>query len=135
MCLVGASGAGAELLAALPQPDLRLYYAWVPMLPPDDEQAASMTAERFPDRRASHYWDRERHLSRYIAERLGIGARESSGAGGGSGFAWDVYLAYRRGATDVAQPSFWMHQLAVTHAPRLDAERFRRRVEALVGPA
>src|SRR3989304_5565386 len=40
MCLAGASGAGAELLAAGTHPDLRAYYVWVPMLPPDDEAAA-----------------------------------------------------------------------------------------------
>src|SRR3989304_1551342 len=47
MCLAGASGAGAELLAALPHAGLRAHYVWVPMLPPDDEQAAVAAAERF----------------------------------------------------------------------------------------
>ncbi len=93
MCLAGASGAGAELLAALPHPDLRAHYVWVPMLPPDDERAADIVAKRFAAGRALHYWDGGRHLSRYLAGRLGISARQSTGAGAGGGFAWDVYLA------------------------------------------
>lgn len=132
MCLAGASGAGAELLASLPHPDLRVYYDWVPMLPPDDEQAAAAAAERFADPRAAHYWDGERHLAQHLAERLGIGARASLGVEAGAGIAWDVYLAYARGAANLARPSFWMHQLGVTHAPRLDAAEFRRQVEALL---
>ena len=50
MCLAGASGAGAELLEAVTHPDLRAYYVWVPMLPPDDEAAAA-AAERFAEPR------------------------------------------------------------------------------------
>ncbi len=132
MCLAGASGAGAELLAALPHADLRAHYVWVPMLPPDDEQAAAAAAERFAEARAVHYWDGERRLPQRLGERLGIGARESLGVEGRAGFAWDVYMAYGRGNADLDQPAFWMHQLAVTHAPRLDAGEFRRRVEDLL---
>src|SRR3989304_76050 len=34
MCLAGASGAGAELVAAVAHPDLRAHYVWAPLLPP-----------------------------------------------------------------------------------------------------
>ena len=132
MCLAGASGAGAELLAALPHPGLQVHYVWVPMLPPDDEAAADAVAAHFAEPRALHYWDGERALAREMAEALRISARDSIGAGAGPGFAWDVYLAYPRGAPDVLNPSFWMHQLAVAHAPRLDARAFRQRVEELL---
>jgi hypothetical protein len=135
MCLAGASRAGAELLAALPHPDLRVYYVWVPMLPPDGEAAAAIVAERFAEPRASHYWDGERALAREMGQALRISARDSIGAGDGPGFAWDVYLAYGRGAVDLTRPAFWMHQLGVTHAPRLDAEAFRSGVERLLGAA
>ena len=131
MCLAGASGAGAELLAAVTHPDLRAYYVWVPMLPPDDEAAAA--AERFAEPRASHYWDGERTLARMLGEALRISARDSIGAGDGPGFAWDVYLAYARGAADLSAPALWMHQLqGVGHAPWLDAMVFRQQVEALL---
>jgi len=132
MCLAGASGAGAELLVAVPHPDLSVYYVWVPMLPPDDEAAAAAAAARFAAPRALHYWDRERRLARELGAALRISARDSIGAGSGPGFAWDVYLAYPRGAVDLTRPAFWMHQLGVTHAPRLDAEAFRQRVEELL---
>ncbi len=132
MCLSGASGAGGELLAAVPHPDLRLRYVWVPVLPPDDRTAAEAAAERFAEPRARHYWDGERRLAQRLGESLGISARESLGAEGGSGLAWDVYLAYERGASDLFRPSFWMHQLGVTHAPRLDTAAFRQRVEGLL---
>ena len=132
MCLAGASGAGAELLAAVPAQDLRAYYVWVPMLPPDDEGAAARAAELLAEPRALHYWDGERALAREMAEALRISARDSIGAGSGPGFAWDVYLAYARGAADLSAPALWMHQLGVTHAPRLDGEAFRQQVQRLL---
>jgi len=132
MCLAGASGAGAELLAALPHSNLRAYYVWVPMLPPDGEAAAADAAAHFAEPRARHYWDGERRLARELGEALHISARDSIGAGDGPGFAWDVYLAYGRGVAALAAPTFWMHQLAATHAPRLDAEAFRQRVGELL---
>src|SRR3990172_3052197 len=106
MCLTGASGAGAELLAALPHPGLRVYYVWVPMLPPDDEAAAAAAAARFAEPRALHYWDGERRLAREMADSLRISARDSIGDGDGSGLAWDVYLAYPRGAAALDTPAF-----------------------------
>src|SRR3990170_7202873 len=132
MCLAGASGAGAELLAALPHADLRAYYVWVPMLPPDDEPAAAAAAARFAEPRASHYWNGERALARELAKALPISARDSIGAGDGPGFAWDVYIVYPRGAVDLTHPALWMHQLRVTHAPRLDGEAFRQQVQRLL---
>ena len=132
MCLTGASGAGAELLAALPDPDLRTYYVWVPMLPPDGEAAAATAAARFAEARATHYWDGERRLACRMAEALRISSRDSIGAGSGPGLAWDAYLAYARGAAGLDAPAFWMHQLGVTHAPRLDSAEWRQEVETLL---
>jgi len=132
MCLAGASGAGAELLAALPEARLRTYYVWVPMLPADDEAAARAAAKRFDEPRATHYSDRDRHLSRRMAQALAIDTRRSAGAGDKPEFAWDVYLAYGRGPKDIERPDFWMHQLAVEHAPRLSADQWRHRVGAML---
>src|SRR3972149_5921102 len=132
MCLAGASGAGAELLAAVTHSDLHAYYVWLPMLPPGSVEAAAAAPARFAEPRALHYWDGERRLARDLGAALRISARDSIGAGSGRGFAWDVYLAYARGAADLSAPALWMHQLAVTNAPRLDAEAFRRAVEALL---
>lgn len=132
MCVAGATTAGADLLAAVPNPDLRLYFAWIPVLPPDNLTEAKAVAATIPDPRAAHYWDADRALGQRTGEALGITARESIGVNGGHGLAWDVYLTYRRGSDDLRRPDFWMHQLAVKHAPRLDGAEFQRRVEALL---
>ncbi len=140
MCLAGASGAGAELLKAEPNPDLRVRYVWVPVLPPDDMSTAAAAVERFaeprpdgrPSGRALHYWDSERRLAQHLGKSLRISAQESVPVEGGSGLAWDVYLAYERGASDLFRPAFWMQQLGVTHAPRLDAAAFRAQVQGLL---
>ena len=120
MCLAGASGAGAELLAQVRHPDLRVRFVWVPVLPGDGAEIAAAAAARFGEPRAAHYWDGERRLARQMAGSLGVSARESLGVEGGSGLAWDVYLAYGRADADLARPAFWMHQLGVRHAPQLD---------------
>ncbi len=132
MCLEGASRAGTELLAALPHPNLRLHYVWAPVLPPDDRATAAANAQRLADARATHYWDGEQALARAMGESLAISARESVPVDGGHGLAWDVYLAYGRGALDLSRPALWMHQLGVKHAPRLDPAVFRQRVEELL---
>ena len=126
MCLAGASGAGAELLRALLDAELRAYFVWVPMLPGDGAEGAAAAAERFAEGRARHYWDSERVLSRRLAEELGMGVR----------FAWDMYMAYPRGAAAIGEPVFWMHQLpGVTAAPRLDVGAWRGMVEGLLARA
>ena len=114
-------------MAAVPHPDLRLRYVWVPVLPPDNIDAARAAAEGLTEPRAAHYWDGERRLAQRLGESLGITAQQSL-----AGLAWDVYLAYERSESDLFRPSFWMHQLGVTHAPRLDTAAFRRRVEGLL---
>jgi len=100
------------------------------MLPADTAEAAGAASLGFPG--ASHYWDGGRRLALEMGRALGITAAQSLGAPGGHGLAWDVYLAYGRGPAALDKPDFWMHQLAVAHAPRLDPYEFRRRVERLV---
>jgi hypothetical protein len=135
MCLAGASGAGAEPLAAMPDAGLRAHFIWVPMLPTDTDAAAITASQRFAEPRATHYWDAERHLARHLATALGIDTRRGSAPGDDPTFAWDIYLAYRRGNTDLEVPDFWMHQLAVDHAPRFDAREWRRRIAEFDGEA
>jgi hypothetical protein len=126
MCLAGASGAGADLLAALPDAPLHTYYVWVPMLHSDNETAARAASALFAEPRAKHYWDGERHLSRHLATALAINTRRSAAPGDDPPFAWDVYLAYERGNAEIDAPDFWMHQLAIDHAPRFDPGEWRR---------
>lgn len=127
MCLQGASrvAAATEDFAGL-----RTLIVWVPMLPPDTLKAAEAAAQAFPE--AAQFWDGDRRLAADMGRRLGITSRGSVGAPDGDGLAWDVYLAYGRGKDLGDQPDFWMHQLALDHAPRLDPAEFRRRVERLL---
>ncbi len=127
MCLQGAS----RVAAVTEDLDgLRTLIVWVPMLPPDNEAAAGAAARTLPG--AEHFWDGDRRLATEMAQSLDITAGESLGVDGGQGLAWDVYLAYGRGDADIRKPPFWMHQLALTHTPRLDPDEFRRRVERLL---
>jgi len=132
MCLEGASRAGAHLLAAIPDDGLRAFYIWVPMLPSDDEAAARAAAQRFAEPRATHHWDGDRHLSRRMAQALAIETRRTAAPGDEPAFAWDVYLAYNGGNPNIGATDFWMHQLNVTHAPRLDAGHWHRRVKGML---
>jgi hypothetical protein len=132
MCLAGASGAGAETLAALPSEDLHAYYVWVPMLSGDNEAAAHAAAARFGERRARHYWDRDRLLASRMAKALEIDARSSAATDDDPAFAWDVYLAYRRGNRELTRPDFWMHQLAVEGVPRFEPAEWRRQIAGML---
>src|SRR5207244_12728100 len=98
----------------------------------DDRNAALAAAHRFSAPRAAHYWDSRRHFSRRMAMTLAIDKRPSGAPGDEAPFAWDVYLAYRRGNRDIAQPDFWIHQLAVEHAPRFDSDEWQRRIAAML---
>jgi len=131
MCLQGASRVEAAL-AEFPPGALRTFVVCVPMLPPDSAHAARQAAGSFPG--AASFWDGDRRLAAEMGRALGITAKDSLGVDGGLGLAWDVYLAYGRGDVDLRQPRYWMHQLAVTHAPRLDPDEFHRRVERLLWP-
>jgi len=134
MCLAGASGAGAELMSALPDPGLRACFVWIPMLPDDNRTTAEAASRRFAEPRAAHYWDSGRHLATHMGRALRISAQDSIAVGSGaSGLAWDLYLAFRRGNVVTESPDFWMHQLALKHPPRLEPTEWRRRIEAMLG--
>ena len=101
------------------------------MLPSDGEAAARLVGGPIDDPRAAHYWDPRRYLARDLGLALKISAEESIPMAHGAGAAWDVYLAFGRGDATIRAPRFWMHQLAVTHAPRLDVDEWRRGIEGL----
>ena len=102
------------------------------MLPADNKHAARLAARRFADERARHYWDADRYLAGALGAALSLPAAAPSGEPRERPLAWDVYLAYSRGVTDIERPHFWMHQLNVEHAPLLDEGVWRSRVEGLL---
>jgi len=129
MCRQGAARVAAALDGLAPGA-LRTLIVWVPMLPPDTLEAAEGAAADFPY--AVHFWDGNRTLASELGHTLGVTSAQSIGAPGGDGLAWDVYLAYGSGRAWGDPPDFWMHQLAVAHAPRLDPAQFRWRLERLL---
>lgn len=78
------------------------------------------------DPRASNYWDPTEALGKAYSRILEIQG----------GPAWDVYFLYGKGVrwdgSAPPKPAFWMHQLAVASAPRLDPTVFRQHVEQLL---
>jgi len=129
MCIQGAARVAAAL-RGIPSGVLQTLVVWVPMLPPDTEGAAQTAAQALPG--AVHFWDGDRRLASELGRMLGITSAQSLGAPGGHGLAWDVYLAYGRGKALAGPPDFWMHQLAVDHAPRFNADEWRARIQAMI---
>lgn len=82
-----------------------------------------------PDPRVSHYWDETNDLGSAYERVLPVS----------TGPAWDVYMIYAPGTlwndADPPKPSFWMHQLAITNAPYLDAGVFADHARALLAHA
>ena len=116
-----------EVLDDIDDPSLRVYVAWVPVLPEDVEAPDEETTGIVPDARARHYWDAEGHLPKLFHSVLGLPADWP---------AWDVYLAYPPGVTwgeTPPAPAYWEHQLGHTlDAPMLDGPAFAAGVRALV---
>ncbi len=127
-CLDGVSKVERALFNVESSRRLVGFTIWVPML--------GGTAGNVPDAmtlatdpRVSHYWDANNDLGLAYEGVLPVSV----------GPAWDVYMIYAPGIVwDGAlppKPSFWMHQLAITNAPHLDAAIFAARARALVSTA
>ena len=134
MCLQGASVAGHDLLLALAERGLRSFYVWTPVLDGDDHEAAARAAGERDHAAARHYWDDNGAFGPALAVPLGLTPVETPSPRSPETIAWDVYLTYARGDRDVFAPSSWMHQLPTKRMQRLDAQAFRRTVEALLAP-
>ena len=84
--------------------NLKGFAVWLPMMPGDNAQFASVEADTFKEYPVVHMWDPECRLGKLYARTLNLRA-----------LAWDVYLLYARGVTwdgdEPPQPTFWMHQL------------------------
>ena len=126
MCRQGSSVIQSQVLEQVAEPSLRMYVAWVPILPDDSEAAAEDSASLISDERAKHFWDAEKALPPPFADVLSLPK---------SWPAWDVYLAYPAGPTwedAPPKPAFWHHQLGeLDVAPKLDGEAFARQLREL----
>lgn len=127
-CLEGVSKIQSDLFAKEASKKLVGFAIWVPMLggkAGNVPEAAALA----PDPRVSHYWDQSNDLGIAFERLLPVA----------SGPAWDVYLLYAPGITwsgsDPPKPSFWMHQLPISNAPRLDAAEFADQARGLLDNA
>jgi hypothetical protein len=112
-------------MARVPARDLAAFFVWVPELRARASDIGYGTA-LVTDARVRNYWDPDEALGKAYSEMLTIPTNP----------AWDVYFLYGKDArwTGLAppQPAFWMHQLLVANAPRLDPGVFRQHVEQLL---
>ena len=127
MCRQGASAIQTKVLDTITEPELRVYVAWVPILPDDSGSAANESSALVTDSRVSQFWDESKALPGPFAKILELP----------DGWpAWDVYLAYPPGARwddGPPKPAFWHHQLpGLSIAPTLDAERFAQQLRELL---
>ena len=127
MCRQGASVIQSNVLDTIKEPNLRVYVAWVPILPEDTETPDAGTRALLPDRRAVHFWDAEHALPEPFSRMLRLPEGWP---------AWDIYLAYPPGVDwegEPPAPAFWHHQLGDTlDAPMLDGPRFAKQLRALL---
>lgn len=127
-CLDGVSKIQHSLFNAEPSRRLIGFTIWVPMLGGKAGNVPeAMTLALDP--RVSHYWDETNDLGIAYERVLPVS----------TGPAWDVYLIYAPGivwnGADPPEPSFWMHQLAITNAPHLDAAVFANRARSMLAHA
>jgi hypothetical protein len=66
--LQGAS-ALEKILKEQPDPRIRVFVLWEPVLPTDLGAPSTFTLKRVSDLRASQYWDKEHLVSRLLGER------------------------------------------------------------------
>lgn len=117
----GARGA-LEPLFESDDPDFRMAWTFIDMMPTDSAESAAASAARVRDPRLAAFHDPGHLLGRAMARRLGWKGH----------VAWDTYFIYRPGtlwnSADMPVPDQWFHQLK-------DREVWEQTAEAEVGTA
>jgi hypothetical protein len=104
-----------------PDPTLRLFVVWMPMLPTDARD--EIDAERLSGPRIRQFWDGERILGTHLAE-LDIGGL------GYSGIVWDAFFVFGSDARWDERPS----ALVASGAPVIaETEKLESALAALRG--
>ncbi len=120
------------MLEKIPDPNLRVYVVWLPVLRSGaHEPAARREAGRIPDSRAVRFSDPEAQLGRLYSGILHLAPGLP---------AWDVYFVFGpnvRWQDEPPVPTYWMHQLGRAGPPelRLDGNQLARVVSGLLATA
>ncbi len=103
--------------------DVRAYFVWVPILEPDNEQAARRSTQRYQAPNSVYFWAPTRKLSDGVASIIGLAAGRP---------AWDVYFLYRKGIVwdrVFPAPSYWQQQLDVIQGDAFNPVVMRARIK------
>jgi hypothetical protein len=114
------------VLEKVPDPGLRVYIVWLPILGLDAKKAAAGATALISDSRAAHFWDGDQTLGRLYAKALRLPPDD---------LAWDVYLLFPGGVRwerEVPKPAYWMHQVFYPSSNYLDGYKFQVEVEKLL---
>ncbi len=113
-----------RILADIDDDGLRVYVVWEPILPSDNRRAAERIAREVSDDRVIQFWDDRRLTGRLWERTLDIDQT-----------AWDVFMVYGPEAEWTGRPTvpdFWMHQLGVRKAPRLNRRGLESEIRAML---
>ncbi len=122
-----------KILEEVPDPRLRVYVAWEPMLSGDTRELAEKMAKKATDPRfVFQAWDGDRLTGdAWTAAMLAGDDRFHS-----TGPAWDVYFLYTGDAVWAGDapsvPSYWQHQGAGSGELVLNYDRLKENVEGLL---
>lgn len=108
-------------MSGIDDDSLRVSIVWTAALRNDTYEEAVRSRELVPDRRVRHYWDGANAVGTLVAPVIGTKMQ----------MAWDVYIAYAKGAkwesgAAPPKPAGWLHQ-------KLSEDPKRRMDEATLG--
>lgn len=102
-------------------PKLRTFIVYVPTVGAEEEDVPEAT-QVVTGGNARHYWEDSGIIGKLYRETLVIDA-----------YAFDAWMIYQPGVIWEGElppaPAFWMHNLGVDEAPRLDSKEFAIEVE------
>lgn len=118
-----------KILEEVPNPKLKVYVVWEPMLSGDSRDLAERMSRKTDDPRVIHQsWDRGQISGKAWQELLDL-----------KGIAWDVYFLYgpdaEWGEDGPTRPDYWEHQGQSSRDNWLSYETLKAKVEGLLSRA
>ncbi len=114
------------MLEKIGNPDVRVYAVYLPILQTDREGSVPSAMKRLPDKRVSFFWDGKGELAQGYERVLQLPENQP---------AWDMYLLFNRDGEwkdEPPTPEYWMHQLHLDPARRLDGDKLAAEMKRLL---